>query len=224
MAKKEFPSDQEIIKLLKDSSGNLDIIYEKHKDYCMNFMKNIDNNDKLNEDIFHDALIVLNEKVKKDDFVLRENCTIQTYLNSICRNQILIRFKDNSKHSEYSEESKKSKTHSQFFTVDDFIENNEKVPKIQKVNSPDFDINIDDWFNDQELENDLKIKAMCSGFEKLKDLGGKCYEILRRFFYENHSMERIAYDMDYTNADNVKNQKSRCQKKLKELIFDLIKK
>ena len=37
-------------------------------------------------------------------------------------------------------------------------------------------------------------------------------------------MERIAYDMDYTNADNVKNQKSRCQKKLKELAFDLIKK
>ena len=32
------------------------------------------------------------------------------------------------------------------------------------------------------------------------------------------------YFMDYTNADNVKNQKSRCQKKLKELVFDLINK
>ena len=191
MAKKEFPSDQEIIKLLKDSSGNLDIIYEKHKDYCMNFMKKINHNDELNQDIFHDALIVLNEKVKKDDFVLRENCTIQTYLNSICRNQILVRFKKNSKHSEYSE---------------------------------DYDVRIDDWYENLETENNEKLRAGVTAFEKLKDLGGKCYEILRRFFYENHSMERIAYDMDYTNADNVKNQKSRCQKKLKELAFDLIKK
>ena len=191
MAKKEFPSDQEIIKLLKDSSGNLDIIYEKHKDYCMNFMKKINHNDELNQDIFHDALIVLNEKVKKDDFVLRENCTIQTYLNSICRNQILVRFKKNSKHSEYSE---------------------------------DYDVRIDDWYDNLETENNEKLRAGVTAFEKLKDLGGKCYEILRRFFYENHSMERIAYDMDYTNADNVKNQKSRCQKKLKELAFDLIKK
>ena len=191
MAKKEFPSDQEIIKLLKDSSGNLDIIYEKHKDYCMNFMKKINHNDELNQDIFHDALIVLNEKIKKDDFGLRENCTIQTYLNSICRNQILVRFKKNSKHSEYSE---------------------------------DYDVRIDDWYDNLETENNEKLRAGVTAFEKLKDLGGKCYEILRRFFYENHSMERIAYDMDYTNADNVKNQKSRCQKKLKELAFDLIKK
>ena len=191
MAKKEFPSDQEIIKLLKDSSGNLDIIYEKHKDYCMNFMKKINHNDELNQDIFHDALIVLNEKVKKDDFVLRENCTIQTYLNSICRNQILVRFKKNSKHSEYSE---------------------------------DYDVRIDDWYENLETENNEKLRAGVTAFEKLKDLGGKCYEILRRFFYENHSMEKIAYDLEYTNADNVKNQKSRCQKKLKELAFDLIKK
>jgi RNA polymerase sigma factor (sigma-70 family) len=189
MAKKEFPSDQEIIELLKDSSGNLDIIYEKHKDYCMNFMKKINHNDELNQDVFHDALIVLNEKIKKEDFIL--NCSIQTYLNSICRNQILVRFKKNSKHSEYSE---------------------------------DYDVRIDDWYENLEMENNEKLRAGVTAFEKLKDLGGKCYEILRRFFYENHSMERIAYDMDYTNADNVKNQKSRCQKKLKELAFDLIKK
>lgn len=189
MSKKEFPSDQEIIKLLKDSSGNLDIIYEKHKDYCMNFMKKINHNDELNQDIFHDALIVLNEKIKKEDFVL--NCSIQTYLNSICRNQILVRFKKNSKHSEYSE---------------------------------DYDVRIDDWYESLESDNNEKLNASVTAFEKLKDLGGKCYEILRRFFYENHSMEKIAYDMEYTNADNVKNQKSRCQKKLKELAFDLIKK
>ena len=58
----------------------------------------------------------------------------------------------------------------------------------------------------------------------MKVFGGKCYEILRRFFYENHSMEKIALDLNYTNTDNAKNQKSRCQKKLKEDVFKALQK
>jgi hypothetical protein len=34
-------------------------------------------------------------------------------------------------------------------------------------------------------------------------------------------MEDIAKILGYTNGDNVKNQKSRCQKKLKELVMNL---
>ena len=181
--------DSEIILLLRENSDNLDILYRRHRDYCMNFMKAINNNEELNQDIFHDALIVFYEKINKNDFSL--NCSIQTYLNSICRNQILVRFKKTSKHSEYSEE---------------------------------YDNRIDDWFEDDENEKTEKVQATIRALDALKDLGGKCYEILRRFFYENHSMEKIAYDLEYTNADNVKNQKSRCQKKLKALAFDLIKK
>jgi hypothetical protein len=32
-------------------------------------------------------------------------------------------------------------------------------------------------------------------------------------------MDEIAQELGYTNGDNVKNQKSRCQKKLKELTI-----
>lgn len=181
--------DNEIISLLKESSDNLDILYKRHRDYCMNFMKGINNNEELNQDIFHDALIVFYEKINKNDFTL--NCSIQTYLNSICRNQILVRFKKSSKHSEYSEE---------------------------------YDNRIDDWFEVDESENSEKVQATVNALDKLKELGGKCYEIMRRFFYENHTMEKIAYELGYTNADNAKNQKARCQKKLKEMVFELINK
>ena len=58
----------------------------------------------------------------------------------------------------------------------------------------------------------------------MKEYGGKCYEILRRFFYENQKMDKIAFDLNYTNADNAKNQKARCQKNLKELVFEMIQK
>ena len=37
-------------------------------------------------------------------------------------------------------------------------------------------------------------------------------------------IEKEPYNFQLPNADNVKNQKSRCQKKLKELVFDLINK
>lgn len=189
MAQTKFPSDHEMIALLKEGSENLDLLYNKHRDYCLFFMKKMNNNDELNQDIFHDALIVFYEKVNKDGFVL--NCAIQTYLNSICRNQILVRFKKNTKQQEYSEE---------------------------------FDDRIDDWFEDEDAEKNIKVQATVKALETLKELGGKCYDIMRKFFYENQSMDKIAVDLGYTNADNVKNQKARCQKKLKEIAFDLLSK
>ena len=36
-------------------------------------------------------------------------------------------------------------------------------------------------------------------------------------------MDEIAIAMNYTNSDNVKNQKSRCQKRLKEMTFTNLK-
>jgi len=183
-------SDNEIIKRIKESSEDLDLIYKKHKDYCLNFMKRINHNDELNQDIFHDAIIVLYEKIMKPDFTAL-TCSIQTYLNSICRNQLLVRLKKESKHSEYSEE---------------------------------YDTRIDDWFKEDESEKTEKEHAIEKALEKLKDLGGKCYDILKLFFYQNQSMEKIAYELDYKNAANARNKKSHCQKKLKELVFDLIKK
>jgi len=182
-------TDIQIIDMLKESSDNLDVLYKRHRDYCMFLMKKINNNDELNQDIFHDALIVFYEKAIKTDFTL--TCSIQTYLNSICRNQILVRFKKNSKHSEYSEE---------------------------------YDGRIDDWYEQVDAENTEKMQATVKAIELLKDLGGKCYDIMRRFFYDNQSMDKIANELGYTNADNVKNQKARCQKKLKEFAFDILNK
>ena len=183
-------SDNEIIKRIKESSEDLDLIYKKHKDYCLNFMKRINHNDELNQDIFHDAIIVLYEKIMNPDFTAL-TCSIQTYLNSICRNQILVRLKKGGRHSEYSEE---------------------------------YDTRIDDWFEEDESERTEKVQATVKGLDKLKELGGKCYDILKRFFYQNQSMDKIAYDMNFSGEDSAKSQKAKCQKKLKELVFDLIKK
>ena len=65
-----------------------------------------------------------------------------------------------------------------------------------------------------------RISVLEKALDRLKENGEKCFEILKRFFYQKESMEDIAGAMGYTNGDNVKNQKARCQKKLKELVLD----
>lgn len=53
-----------------------------------------------------------------------------------------------------------------------------------------------------------------------KELGGKCQEVLRLFYYQNYSLEEIKNNLDYTSKDVVKSQKSRCLKQLKEIILN----
>ena len=49
-------------------------------------------------------------------------------------------------------------------------------------------------------------------------LGEKCAGILRYFFYDNLKMDEIAVNMGFKNANVAKNEKSKCSKKLVELL------
>jgi RNA polymerase sigma factor (sigma-70 family) len=177
-------TDQEKISQLRSDNSFFTKVYEEHRTYSLNFMRKMNSNDDLIKDIYQDAVIVLYEKSRDPEFKL--TCSIQTYLNSICRNQLLNNYKENSR----------------------FLSINE-----------DFDSGINDWYdNDQNEIKNERISTLENALIKLKELGGNCYEILTRYFYRKQSMNDIALEMNYSNGDNVKNQKSRCQKKLKELV------
>ena len=49
-------------------------------------------------------------------------------------------------------------------------------------------------------------------------LGEKCQKILTMYYFHHKSMEHIAQVMEYTNADNAKNQKYRCIQNLKRMV------
>lgn len=70
-------------------------LYRKHRNSSMNFMRQMidDVDDAL--DIYQDAVIVLYNNSRSPDFLL--TCTVQTYLNSICRNQVLKRLPNSRK-------------------------------------------------------------------------------------------------------------------------------
>ena len=63
------------------------------------------------------------------------------------------------------------------------------------------------------LERNVKIN------QALNEIGEPCKSILVYFFFNQLTMEEIAAKMGYTNADNVKNQKYKCFKRLKKLVL-----
>lgn len=186
-------TDSELVKLLREDSQVLSIVYKRHKEYCLNFMKFMYNDYDEIKDIFQDAVIVLYENICKPEFSL--TCSMQTYLSSICRNQILKRISIAKRYP-----NKKSESDAEFIDT------------------------ITDWFDDTEDENVERINILKIVLAEMKEISSKCYDILVRYFYQNQSMDKIAYDLEYTNADNAKNQKYRCQEKLKSEVFKRIRK
>jgi len=181
-------SDAELIARIKEDSSALDLLYKQHRAYCLRYIQHIDPS-ASDQDIYHDAVLVLFEKLCRDDhFTLR--CSIQTYLNSVARNMIRA--------------------------------NKRKENKVLDIDEDTESIEIFDVLDSIENEGSLKMNAMLKALNLMKDAGGKCFDILLRYFYLKQSMERIAYEMDYTNADNAKTQKARCQKRLKILSFNIL--
>ena len=77
-------------------------------------------------------------------------------------------------------------------------------------NEIDFSIDlVEDLTNEQrQLQN------------AFKTLGQKCKDVLTLFYYRGFDLEDIMNELNYTNKDVVKSQKSRCIKSLKSLIFN----
>lgn len=53
--------------------------------------------------------------------------------------------------------------------------------------------------------------------KSLGQLGVQCRKLLLLYYYFKKSMEEIAVDLNYTNADNAKSQKYKCLQKLKSI-------
>ena len=88
------------------------------------------------------------------------------------------------------------------------IRENKKFIKLNELD----DIDIEDSAYDSEKE--IKIEKL----DLLTQLGQKCQEILKLFYYQKKSFEEIALILEYTNADNAKVQKYKCIEQLKKKL------
>jgi len=181
-------TDAELVNSIKEGGDGLDILYKKHKSYCINFMKSMYKYHEELKDIYHDAVVVLYEKINTPGFEL--TCSIQTYLNTVCRNQILKRI-----------------NHSNRYEINGSDENG------------DFLESIKDNLEDLNDVNNERIQVMKQVFEQMKETSSKCYEIMVRFWYKQNSMEKIAIDLGYANARTVINLNGRCRKDFKIEVY-----
>lgn len=76
-------------------------------------------------------------------------------------------------------------------------------------------INVDAEVDDQEKhQNDFLMMEKAMG-----GLGEPCKSLLEAFYMEKRTMQEIASNFGYTNAENAKNQKYKCLMRLKKLFF-----
>ena len=74
--------------------------------------------------------------------------------------------------------------------------------------------NFEDFITIEENENPREININFS----LKEIGEACRKLLVLFYYRKKSMEEISVQLEYANADTVKNQKYKCIQRLKKLV------
>lgn len=73
---------------------------------------------------------------------------------------------------------------------------------------------------EDDLEEHWERELQFEQLEKaLEQLGEPCASLLRAFYMEKKSMQDIAADFRYTNAENAKTQKYKCLSRLKKIFF-----
>lgn len=204
-------SDNELLERIKLDSSLVEIVYKKCRSNSLRFMKSRWSStfsEEDLEDVYQDAFLVLVEKIYDGEFLLTGGASFQTYLNSVCRNQLLRRHKLNGNVVEYSD--------SQIDESENQDETNSNSPNDKFMSS------ITDYLTDIEGENEPLFVALEKSFDKLKSLGGHCHEMLMMFWYQNCSIRDLTEYYGYTTEVNTRNQKSRCQDRLRTMAFDFL--
>lgn len=188
-------SDAELLQLIKEDPDYFSIVLKKTKDYCLRFMKKMVSGSRIREeeldDIYQDALIVLYEKIVGGDF--RLTSSFQTYLNSVCRNMLLKRFSG--------------------IAVTLVLEDH----GMERNFEGRFDPGIRDELREPDIEEDSRYLALELALNLMKDAGGKCFELLSLYWYHKRSIAQISAHFGYTSDVNTRNQKSKCQKRLRKM-------
>jgi RNA polymerase sigma factor (sigma-70 family) len=195
-------SDEQLIELIAEDTDYLKCVSHKTRSYCIRFMQRLADGidpDQL-EDIYHDALLVLYEKAKGGQF--RLTCSIQTYLNSICRNQLLSLRKSAARLSPLSD-------------------GNDRDMSDDRLN---YDESITDWLHtgDSGINAD-RVQAIVASLEQMKGKGD-CHELLLLVHYQGKSMKEVAEHFNYKNEQIARNKNYLCREKLKALTLQILKK
>lgn len=193
-------NDQDLLVKIKENSEALGVVYKRCKSNSVRFMQKMTSgsmNEYELDDVFHDAMIVLYEKIVGGSFEL--TCALQTYINSVCRFQLLNKIGKNK------------------LTLD-FEENTDHDDDDE--NPMNYKSSITDLLDVIEDPKEAQFTAIEMALEKMKTAGGHCYDLLTLFWYHKKSMNELTTEFGYSNSDTTKNQKAKCQKRLEKMAYN----
>ncbi len=196
-------NDQELLIRIKDNTDYLGQVYQKCKPNCLAFMRKMTSGKISNyelEDVFQDANIILYEKIVKGDFVL--TASFQVYLNSVCRFQLLNTIEKSKLTTEYQE---------------DYDNDDDENPYGYRSS-------ITDSLDAIDHSNEPLFLAIERALDQIKSAGGRCYDLLTQFWYKKRSMKELTEIFEYTNEVNTRNQKAKCQERLRIMSYNELKK
>lgn len=191
-------TDQELVVLIQGNQDYLGEVYKRGKSYSIQFMRKMTNGSMKDyelDDVFHDSILVLYEKIVVGNFEL--TASLQTYLNSVCRFQLLNKIGKDKVNTDYHDNS-----------VD-----GDDDPMSYKST-------ITDCLDEIEDPKETQFTAIERALEGMKAAGGHCYDLLTLFWYHKKSMNELTKHFGYSNSDNTKVQKSKCQKRLEKMAFN----
>ena len=187
-------SDEEIIDGIKSfDDKSVTALYNKHKSYCLRFMDKMYWDTETNQDIYQDAIMLFINKTRDNTLILR-NTKIQTYLNTVCRNQILVRLK----------------------------QKNKPIP--MDIGWEDDIMNLEDERVDENEVISERVKIILEELEVMKLKGPDCFRLLKSIFYENRKLETITNLLNYKNTRSVITQSYKCRERLKKQVFKRLEK
>jgi RNA polymerase sigma factor (sigma-70 family) len=196
-------SDQELLIKIKEDSRYLGVVEKRFKSSCVSFVRwklkrNISEIDL--EEMFQDACLVLYENIVKDVFFLTHS--LQTYLHQVCYNNMMNRLR---KKAKIEKREMKADEHEDFY---------HELP-----DSDEYDSSIADSIIKVNDVNSKEVNALKKALEKIKNAGGNCYELLTLFWYPPRiSMKELTEEFGYSSEVNTRNQKAKCQKRLKIIM------
>ena len=212
-------SDQELRNKIIEDSKYLGIVYEKYKVSSISFLKTKSSGLRHLEldDIFSESCMELYKNFAFKDKPLESS--LQTYLNSICLNQL------RSVQNKELDSDGNIKVKKKPLSDEDKKNYNEKIEKdeiLASRNSNNKPVNPD-WLpdaapEDEDFTNVIKKNAIKAALRKMKADGGHCAELLVLFWWRKRSMRELMEIYGYKNERTTIQQKARCQKRIKILM------
>jgi RNA polymerase sigma-70 factor (ECF subfamily) len=173
-------------------------IYRKYRDSFIRWTaRNYSSDSDTASDCFQDAVIILLNNVKSGKLT-RLDSDLKTYLFSVGKNILLKKYS-----------LRKHET-----GLEEVLGENISIDAEWKggVTGP----------GDSDEQQDRKQRLIDKIAELAVTMNEPCRSILKHYYYENLSMEKIAEIMNYKNADTVKSQKVRCMKYLENSLDKLM--